>query len=430
MDVIDYVIIALGLEGVIFFQLYNYTKLSNKVFKIDKFSKILFLLFMIGSLAFNGYLNFTFSRLIISFTLFFFLYYFFFDEELKDCFIRSVVCFIVLTIMEVLLSIIVVISPFNDLQAMNDNVIFKMIFSLINCLSAYLIISRRFIINLCNYFIKKTSSFYLILVILSVLLFSLFLLSHKYALTSYTYNLYAINIIFIICLLILFLLVLYNKYKIDLIKKEQDVLLNFMSNYEKLIDENRIKLHEVHNDLLVLKTLKNNEEEYKYLLDDLVIKYSKTGSSYKNIHVLPSGLKGILYYKLYQMKEDGIHVEVNFPYKPLKLLEKSGFVDSSLLKILSILFDNAYESSIKSKSKMVFIEVFGNTKETTITISNSYDKVPKLDKIYEKGYSTNKANGGYGLYILKSLVNKNTNIKIKQYLENDMFISELKIYHR
>lgn len=430
MGVIDYVVIALGMESMILFQLLNYSKLSNKKIKIDKVLKVVYMVLMICALTFNAYFNVTFSRLIISFTLFFFLYYFFFDEELKDCLIRSIICFVVLTIMEIILSIIVVISPFNDLQAMNSNAVFKVVFSLINCLMAYFAISRKFVINFCNYFIKKINLFYLILIMLGTLLLSLFLLSHRYALTFYSYSLYVVNIGLIVCFLIFFSLVLYNKYKSNMIKKEQDVLLNFMSNYEKLIDDNRIKLHEVHNDLLVLKTLKKNKKEYECFLDDLVLKYSKNGSYYKNIHVLPNGLKGIIYYKVYQMKEAGINVEMSLPSKPLKFIEKSGCLDSNLLKALSILLDNAYEASVKSKNKIIFIEIFSIINETKIIIGNSYDKIPKLDKIYNKGYSTTKTNGGYGLYIFKALIEKYKNVNFIQLIDGDMFISELTISHK
>ena len=65
-----------------------------------------------------------------------------------------------------------------------------------------------------------------------------------------------------------------------------------------------------------------------------------------------------------------------------------------------------------------------------IKISNTYDeKEIDLVKIFEKGFSTKKKYRGLGLWEVKQILEKHSNLDLYTHKEEDIFWQELSIYH-
>jgi len=220
---------------------------------------------------------------------------------------------------------------------------------------------------------------------------------------------------------------IYNNIKKNELKYKYKIILDFITNYEKSIEEQRMNGHEIHNDLLFLKSFKDkNTKEYDELINDLLGKYSKTGKIYKNLYNLPKGLKGIIHFKIYEIKNNNVNLEMILPKKNMKSIEKyikNDYVD--VARILSILLDNAIEGASKSKTKEMIIDFNEKEKNIEITIENSFKGKIDIKKIYNQGYSSKGKGRGYGLTILRKILDKKENLKLKQYIENNKFISEL-----
>lgn len=431
MYVIDYVVIALGLEMAIYFQYKCYEKLSDNKFQLNTIGKVLYTILTLCLMAINTYCNLSFSMLLISFLLTLFSNYVIFRDSFKECLFRSLVFFIVMAVVEVLLSFIIYFLPsYNSIAEYDISVIYKLVVSFVVYFLTFIVVSFKFIKKICDNIILKIKEGYIIFLSLVISLLYILILVFKYK-SNFTYSYdYIINIVLLICLILLLFVIFYVKYKSDLVKHKHEVLLDFMSNYEKLIDEHRVKLHEVHNDLIVLKSYKNkNSKNYDIVLNDFINKYKKSGTSYKNIYKLPSGLKGMLYYKIYDMKSSGIDVQLILSNVVMESIERIVNKDFVLItKALGILLDNANDASIKSKNKYVIIEFYRENDNLIIRIENSCDS-NKIDfsKIYNKGYSSKTSSRGYGLFILKSLISKSPNITFNQFLENGNFVSILNI---
>lgn len=424
MDVIDYVISVVGIVITLYIQLLYYAKLSNKRLVIGSFKRIFLLIIVVLLTMINTLFNLSFSRLIISFVLVFIVYYLIFKESFIECLIKSVISFLIMFIFEVILSFIVMPFFMNIYEFKNASVS-RFIFSTLNCLLVYFTITRRKIINLIELIIKKTNNTVFKAFVLLFLLIIVFLISHKYALSTYGFDLAFINLCLIVCFVILFTVIIYNVYKFYIVKHELEVILNFISSYEKLIDENRMKLHEIHNELLLLKSF-DNYKEVKKMLNDLVKKYSKNGKSFKNIHKLPSGLKGVLYFKVYEMQNLNINVEMFLPnnFSNFDKIIAKNYND--ITKVISILLDNAKEASSESVNKQVIIDFSVLEKnKVIICIENTYLKAPDFNKIYNRGYSIKGKFRGYGLFILKSLIDNNKNLTLNQFIREDLFVSKL-----
>ena len=273
MDVIDYVVIALGLEMAIYFQYKCYEKLSDNKFQLNTIGKVLYTILTLCLMAINTYCNLSFSMLLISFLLTLFSNYVIFRDSFKECLFRSLVFFIVMATSEILLSFVIYLIPYTSSVEFDLSSYYKVSISFIVYLLTYFVISFKCISKVTNILIYKIRTNFLLFLVSIISLLYLLLLTFKYKSNfglSYDYYL---NVFLLVSLLFLLFVIFYIKHKSDLVKHKHEVLLDFMSNYEKLIDEHRVKLHEVHNDLIVLKSYKNrNSKNYDVVLNDFINK--------------------------------------------------------------------------------------------------------------------------------------------------------------
>ena len=230
----------------------------------------------------------------------------------------------------------------------------------------------------------------------------------------------------IVCLILLIIFAIYNYLRVEKEIEKTESILSFMTKYEETIDKDRINRHEMLNNLLMLKTIEDkNSIEYEKILNDLIKEYDKS-RSIKNIYKLPTGLKGIVYYKLNNM--DDINLNVNISKRIIDISKKINRKDYvSLCKILGIILDNAIEAAIKSKDKFIGIEVFNNKNEYTIIVDNSCNDAVDISKIKNKNYSTKGKGRGLGLYILNKIINNNNCISLIQSFNNMIFTSIIKV---
>ena len=89
--------------------------------------------------------------------------------------------------------------------------------------------------------------------------------------------------------------------------------------------------------------------------------------------------------------------------------------DYDLISIVSNLIDNAFDAILsESEHEGKIISVYGYTEGENyyLSVSNNGPVIPAelIDRIFEKGFSTkkeNKGEHGFGLHIIKQLVEKN-----------------------
>jgi two-component system sensor histidine kinase AgrC len=204
-----------------------------------------------------------------------------------------------------------------------------------------------------------------------------------------------------------------------------------VSKYERILDNDRINKHEILNNLLILKSFKNkNTKEYEETLNLIIKEYeNKDKNLFVNLYNLPAGLKGLLYYKVYEMKNFNINVFLNISNKVIPKLEK---IDSKnfakLCKILGIVLDNAKEASENSEDKNIAIDIYKENKKIVIYVENSTKNDVEISKIYEKNYSTKGKDRGLGLYIAKEIVNNSVIFELEQFInESKNFVSIITI---
>lgn len=425
MSSLDYLIIALASAFSALIELEIYSKLVNdKLFKID--IKSIIITFVIGILiTINTYSNTGYSKPIINFMLMIISSSLYFNNNISKTILYTLYCFLIMIVYEILLSSFVLFY-FEDINKFDSNVALKVIFTLFSVGLTLVTCYLKPIKNIAHNYLSKILNKKVIIIIASISLLILYIIDVNYSL-QLNKEIYFVNAIIVIGVFLLLIINVYNYYKINKEIQKTEILLNFMSKYERIIDDNRINRHEMLNNLLALKSIKDkNSKEYNDVLDELIVNYSKNNIDFKNAYYLPTGIKGIFYYKLNGLDEKGYNIKINV-FKQIsnsfKDLPRKEYLN--LYKIIGILLDNAIEASAKSKDKIINIDVYKENGKKIIIIDNSFKGKIELNKINNKNYSTKGKGRGLGLYIIKNILNNNDYIKLEQSIYNHIFSSKI-----
>lgn len=423
MTLTDYIISIVGSSITVILELLSYKKLSNNKNKIISFKNLLIFVIYGIIITINIYFSTALNRAFINFALLFICTFIIYRDSISKILFYTLVIFIVGMIYEIILSIILSVAGIN-LTIFDTNLLIKSAFSFVNLILVYITFCINSIIKIFRKIEGKINKKIILIVFITCLVI-IILTDFRYIITVSS-KLYYLNIVIIVCLILLIIFAIYNYLRVEKEIEKTESILSFMTKYEETIDKDRINRHEMLNNLLMLKTIEDkNSIEYEKILNDLIKEYDKS-RSIKNIYKLPTGLKGIVYYKLNNM--DDINLNVNISKRIIDISKKINRKDYvSLCKILGIILDNAIEAAIKSKDKFIGIEVFNNKNEYTIIVDNSCNDAVDISKIKNKNYSTKGKGRGLGLYILNKIINNNNCISLIQSFNNMIFTSIIKV---
>lgn len=217
------------------------------------------------------------------------------------------------------------------------------------------------------------------------------------------------------------------KVKLELNEKEKRIeeLSLYIGTIEELVEKYKEFRHDYKNILLGVGVENLNEKD---LLEKLNKEVMGDKSYYaflnlKDIKYIP--LKSILsYYIMLSIKKS---VEISLI--TIGEIKESNISEIEFSRAMGIILENALEEASQSNDKKIEIYVEAMNEKLNIAVGNTFrNKVINLDKIYKKGYSTKGQNRGLGLYILKSIVDKNHNMTLDTFINEGMFIQDLYIF--
>lgn len=236
------------------------------------------------------------------------------------------------------------------------------------------------------------------------------------SLPNLTIDLLLTLLIFLVIVVFVFLI----KYKIneEEIEKYLKILQENNEFYITINDENRIFKHNLIAKLLSIKSVSNKKG--MVLIDQLIKDFNKSIDFSENIKIIPYGLNGIIYQKLYPvMNEISIHIVNEIDYDIFEVLKPLRY--NVLIEKLSIILDNAIESTLKSHEKIISITIYEEDNNIVILVKNTFDDLIDLDGIGLKNYSTKGKRRGLGLF--SALRNNEAILTIN--VINDFFVSKI-----
>lgn len=429
MSITDYLVAFIGIILSVWFNLLCYKSVSsnkNPILNIKTLALILIESAIIYiSTTFNKY---TLNIVIVNIISLIILFCLVFKEKKKTAIIKGILVYASSIIFELLVSIAIVPFPSITEALLNQNVYIKTMFSIIVLLLTYLFLNVSFInktIMKVDKLSQKTKE-----IILIILIFIAFIILDLRFIDALSRDVYFSNIFLVLSFIFLVVSSLYNANKVKTEIEKTECLLEIMTKYEKIIDEDSVNRHEMYNNLLILKSHKDkNSKRYNEILEDLIKIYNRKGSEcIKNMDKLPTGLKGIIYYKIKSIAKYDINLDVHISQRVremIKLIDAKDYI--RLCKLTCIAFDNAIEATIVSEKKLLIIDIYKENDKIVVTIENSFNNNIDISKINNKYYSTKGKNRGLGLYIAKKFVEDSTNIAMKQETNNDIFTTKIEL---
>lgn len=250
------------------------------------------------------------------------------------------------------------------------------------------------------------------------------------------------NVLIYLVAIVVLLIVLFSLIKQTIenrnLTEKYEKILEFMTSYEKEIENQRILRHETKNEFLTIRgKIHDKVKESKilaYIDEILKEKIEVKQEEYAKFGYLPAnGIKGLCYLKTQEAQDKGLNTNINIS----KRIENSNIYklnikeQKDLGKILGVFLDNAIEASLTSKDKEFGIEAYLNLKkECQIIISNTYDTKIDTSKIGKKGFSTKGAKRGHGLLLVNHIVANNKIFEVKTNITQGLYIQTLTIKNK
>lgn len=131
--------------------------------------------------------------------------------------------------------------------------------------------------------------------------------------------------------------------------------------------------------------------------------------------------------KYYKADELGIKINLEIFLD----LNKINMKIYEFTRILGILLDNAIEATNECEEKIinVMIRKDNRANRQVAIVENTYmQKDINIDKIFEKSYSTKPNNTGLGLWEVRQILKKSTNLNLFTTKNDKFFIQQLEIY--
>lgn len=413
-----------------FLKAYSATIYEKPKIKITFVNIIIFLIAALIIYISNNFSNVT-IKVITSLSVLIIVYKIVFNEKFSFLIFKTFIIYLILIICDFLSSTVFLFFPMNSVGDLGKLSILRVLCTILDSLLLMLVFLIKRFVNFLNkfldYVVNNLNIVIFSLIISFLGLFSFLIISFgKY----FDLKVYAISILIMALFLFLCFVMIYQYFKNKQSEEEQHILLDLMNEYEKILENDRVNRHEMLNNLIILKSFKNKDtKEYEETLNDIIKEYQmKKTKFFTKLYSLPSGIKGIIYYKISNIKNLDIDLNLLIAKNVNDVFESLNTkIYFKICKIIGIVLDNAIEASSKTKDKLVLIDIYLENKDLIIYIENSFSNNVELSEINKKGISSKGKNRGYGLFILNKILDETDLLEFNQNIKDNRFISILKI---
>lgn len=432
MNFVGYVACYLSilLNSYVLLWCYSKTGVERKTGKL----KCLLSVFTLSLLVFvvNIFITKSLKFILIYIIMCFFFYYNFGEKnKIIALFVKTLIIYIVMIISDVFSSII--LMQFNFSSMMKKINYLKALGTLLNSASMFVLFNLDKLVIIIKKILTIIVSSkngvvfsFCFLTFIAIIIIDCF---HKDNATISTFLLSSFILIFLIFLIAI---LLYQYFKRKTAEDEKQQLQVLMHEYENVLNQTSENRHEMLNDLLILRSIADkNSSEFTRTLDGIIRQYdTKKFKKYTSLAKLPTGVKGMIYYKIAFINENEINFDTvvnGVDYAKFEAMDKELYY--KVCKILGIFMDNAIDVCVDSDKKKLVVSVYTENEDLCVEIDNSYSGIVDKDGIKKKGYTTKGKNHGYGLTILNRIVDETKELKFEQSInDNDkLFTSILKI---
>lgn len=412
---------------------YVAVKLTDRKFELFNL-KVIKWIFLEALLLIFTYLIIprNFIRFIFNYMIYFFTVKKLFSEKFIKSLIISFIIFLTLLLSEIIFGIFILILLNNQI----DIIITQMFGSnlgnfLISLISIFiakfvsLFNIDKFLLEYFNDSFKLKISlliFYLVLC-LSILIYYIYF--EFTPLSSMLINLFLI--ISYTTFIFIFLKQINNNFKLQF---KYNIVLKNIENYEKSLIEQRIKNHENTNILISIKGMLHKNDKNTLNFINQILKDNMDDDKdilYITKDIPTGGLQGLIYQKLLVMKNKKIEYFIDVSNSINKDIFKCLSVGKikDICMIIGVFIDNAIQEVESKNEKMIGIQMYKNSKNIIIEVMNNYTGYLDVQLFENKGFTTKSNGHGYGLSLVKKIIEKNNNLENIREINGNIFIQKL-----
>ena len=222
----------------------------------------------------------------------------------------------------------------------------------------------------------------------------------------------------------------FNRNRYLKVYDKYNTTISSLKEYEDILNQYRVSNHENKNQLLTIRNMiKNKEKNISEYIDKIVENKLKDNEQFMGqSSVIPEGgLRGLIYSKMLLMKEQNIDFDLSIDkaIKRVQLLQLGDDTMLDICKIVGVFLDNAIEAVSILKEKFIDLEMSIENSHLYISVSNNYEGTLQLNQIDDQGYTTKGKGHGYGLSLVKKLIDENPLLKNEKGISSEEFTQRL-----
>lgn len=426
-----------GILLITFTNIYIWSKLLNKKPNLkDIKTYVIYVSMAVITLVNYLYTN-QFIRILFITILMSIFIKFLFKEKFNKAILSSIMSQLIYMISEAIYAILISIILGPNLNKVLEFSLGTLITNISISIIAIFIVNIkiiRIIYEKILNFINRISYKYFIL-----LSFFLMAVANVLAMTIYFKIDFTVLLIFnvsmtlICCFIIIYSFRAENNYNI--VSDKYNIAINSLKDYEDMMTKYRISNHENKNLLLTVRAMIINKEKNipKYIDSIVEEKYNDDEKLLFKMNKIPTGgLRATIYSEILKIQENNINysLEIDRNIKTIDLIELDTSEVIDICKVVSVFIDNAIEAVKNLKTKNINISLYLSDDKLNIEISNNYSGEIDVEKIFLEGYTTKGAGHGYGLSLVKAIINRNNlfenNIKINKNIFSQILTIKIK----
>lgn len=271
---------------------------------------------------------------------------------------------------------------------------------------------------------KINSNHLIILCLIFMLFFNTFVVNTYYKFDIQFWII--INILFILFLFIMMLFSLKAQNKFNKVSDKYNIAIKSLNDFEEMISKYKVANHENKNLLLTIRAMIVNKEKDipKYIDSIIEEKFEDDEKLLFKMAVIPTGgLRATIYSSILKIKDNNIKYDliIDKAVKTVDFIELDTNTIIDICKIIGVFIDNAIDETKKLQNKNIVINIYMEKDKMNIKIINQIKGKIEIDRIYDEGYTTKSKGHGYGLSLVKQIINNNNLIENSIEFNNSMF---------
>ena len=413
--------------------IYIWHKLLDKKFNFKDYRLYVSFIGMISAAIVNYLTISKFIKILIITIILILFFKYLFKETFKKSIVAPIFTQIIFMFSDCLYAIIIILLQF-DVRETISSLTFNAISNVIISIISIIIINLKFVNKIYKKILRATEYINSIILytfcMIAVLIANVLTLSVYYKMQFQFLLVFNVAMTLFLSSILIYSLKTQNNY--NKVSDKYNIAINSLKDYEDMMSKYRINNHENKNLLLAIRAMiLNSEKDIPKYIDSIIKdKYNDSEKLLLKVNVIPSGgLRATIYSEILKIKDRNIkyNLEIDKALKTADIIELDTNTIIDVCKIVGVFIDNAIDEVSNIKDGYISINLYTYESYLNIDVANNFRNKIDIDRIFEKGYTTKGTNHGYGLTLVKNIIEKNLNLENLVNINKDIIKQTLKI---